>query len=272
MRTALSIILLFIFTVFSFGQPNVNLIGRLHNEKGIYKNNGKYGFVNYDGKINYLYDSICPPTTDNYLFALKGEHWGAVDLENNVIIPFEYEQIQETINKNQLGQDTFIVQKNGLLGIVDFRNKIVIPIKYDAFSGLCGINIKGHYVSKNSKTGIIDNTGNMIIPIEYDSLYYYSKEIIKANLNGKYGVINSQNEIIIPLEYDALTINMDPDRFDNVCINKIATIKGNSIYFFDTDGKMTREFNYGSGFLTKLNSMDNISDLKYIKACMIIKK
>jgi len=269
MKVILTIFSLVILTASSFGQPNENLTGRLHNGKGIYKSDGKFGFVNYAGKINYLYDSIRSPTTDKYAFALKGKHWGVIDFENKVVIPFEYEQIQETLNKNQLGQDTFIVQKNGLLGTIDSRNKIVIPIKYEAISGFCETNIKGHYVSRNGKTGIIDNNGNIIIPTEYDLLYYYSKVTIKVKRNGKYGVINSRNEIIIPFEYDSLFYDFDKFMLDSEHIDKFVSKKNNIWYYLDAKGKLIKQNVSTDEVMNKYDVNKFDDDFKYIKACTI---
>jgi hypothetical protein len=272
MKIITAIVLLMFSTTGIFGQPNQRPKRELHNGKGIYENKGKFGFINYAGKINYLYDSITSPTTDNYAFAMKNTNWGVIDLENNIIIPFEYEQIQETSNKNEIGKDTFIVQKNGLLGTIDFNNKIVIPVKYDAISGFCETNFNGHYVAKNGKIGIIDENGKIILPTEYDFLYYYSKETIKAKRNGKYGLINSEKKIIIPFEYDALTTYTENQILDKVCIDNFVLTKKDSIYFFDRDGKRIQKVDYISEDLSK-NYLRNIdSDFKYINACMITKK
>jgi len=267
MKAIITIGLYIISTLHLLGQPGQNKNLQLHNGKGIYESNGKYGFVNYSGKINYLYDSITSPTTDNYAFALKNKHWGVVDLDNNTIIPFEYEQIQETIYKNELGKDTFIVQKNGLLGTIDFKNKTVIPIKFEAISGFCETKIKGHYVTKNGKTGIVDKTGNIIIPTEYDHLYYHSKEIIKAKRNGKYGIINSQNITIVPFEYDSLFYDY-PNKsiLDHSSI--FITKKNDNWYYLDKDGKIIREKVLLEDIQRyyKTNTFDE--DFNYIKHCM----
>ena len=272
MKAFLTIISLAILTVYLFGQPNGNLTGRLHNGKGIYKSNGKFGFVNYAGKINYLYDSISTPMSDKYVFALKDKHWGVIDFENKVVIPFEYEQIKETINYNHLGEDTLIVQKNGLLGTINFRNIIVIPIEYEAISGYCQINFNGHYVVKDGKTGIIDKTGKIILPTEYDFLFYYTKEEIKAKSNGKYGLINSEMKIIIPFEYDALTTYAENQILDKVCIDNFVLTKRDSIYLFARDGKTIQKINYRNENSTEYNLDNNDSEFRYIKACMITKK
>ncbi len=273
MKAFLTIISLSIFTTFSFGQPNVTMSSRLHNGKGIYKKDSKFGFVNYAGKINYLYDSIRSALSDNYVFASKEKKWGVVDMENNVFIPFEYEQIQQTLSKNQLGKDTFIVQVKGLLGTIDYKNKIVIPIEYDAISGYCEINFNGHYVVKNGKTGIIDKNGKIILPTEYDFLFYYTKAAIKAKKDRKYGLINSEKKIIIPFEYDSLTTYTENQILDKVCIDEFVLTKSDSIYIFDSDGKTIIETDYRSENSYKKYDLANTdSDFKYIKACMITKK
>lgn len=270
MKAIITIGFFIVSTLFLLGQPGQNKNLQLHNGKGIYVRNGKYGFVNSVGKINYLYDSITSPTTDNYVFAMKGKHWGVIDFGNKAIVPFEYEQIQETIYKNQLGLDTFIVQKNGFLGTIDFKNKIVIPIKFEAISGFCETNFKGHYVTKNGKTGIVDKTGNIIIPTDYDFLYYYSKNTIKAKRNGKYGIINCKNEIVIPFEYDSFFYDhQNVFDIDTKKESKFVTKKNDIWYYLEVDGKIIQENVRFDDIQNEFNIKTFDKDFSYIKHYMI---
>ena len=50
---------------------------------------------------------------------------GLVSNDNRVIIPFEYDQLDEVVNFS------FILKKNKKIGLADVNGKIVIPVVYD---------------------------------------------------------------------------------------------------------------------------------------------
>lgn len=62
---------------------------------------------------------------EDYFIAKKGSKVGLVDLSGEIIVPFQYEDI----NCEHLGN--IFVKKNGKWGVVNEENKKLIPCKYD---------------------------------------------------------------------------------------------------------------------------------------------
>lgn len=87
--------------------------------------------------------------------AKKNGKWGYVDKNNNMVIPFEYEQVEDRfIADDCRGFDgTYIpVKKNGKMGIVNKQNQVVVPFEYTVIMhGDDGIFI----AQKNGKWGFI---------------------------------------------------------------------------------------------------------------------
>lgn len=70
------------------------------------------------------------PKNANQIFKSKGK-FGVLNYENNIIIPCEYELIENIYLSKE-----FIVKKNNKYGIVNSENKIVVEIEYDEFESM----------------------------------------------------------------------------------------------------------------------------------------
>lgn len=66
----------------------------------------------------------------NQIFKSKGK-FGVINYKNNVIIPCEYELIENIYLSKE-----FIVKKNNKFGIVNSENKVIVEIEYDGFKKL----------------------------------------------------------------------------------------------------------------------------------------
>lgn len=69
---------------------------------------------------NWFYGKEC------YQIAFKNKKCGIIDIDNNIKIPFEYDEI-----RFMDGKEKFIAKQNGKYGIVDINNKIIQEIVYD---------------------------------------------------------------------------------------------------------------------------------------------
>jgi hypothetical protein len=176
-------------------------------EYGIDFKGDKYGILKNSGDVNYTYDTLIYPNLKKYYFAQKEGKWGVVTMSDNIILPFEYEMVEQTWYNNFTGIDTFIVQKNGYLGTVDFQNNIVIPLKYDAISGWCEYGPSAHYVQLNQKIGLIKHSGEKIIPVEFDDVVYYTPDLILVIKDEKFGIINVNNHVIVPIDNDLIIVD-----------------------------------------------------------------
>ena len=174
-----------------------------------------------------------------------------------IIIPFEYQSINQTWYNNFSGIDTFIVQKNDKLGTIDFKNNVVIPIEYDGISGWVEWGPEAHYVKKDGKYGLLAHNGNLLIPVIYDDVFYYSNNIITVKNNEKKGIVNIRNQVIIPCIYDEIILDIDFWGFKSKNKNEDQIIvKKNNIWtYMNLKGDITRK-NVPNGEIIKKYATD----------------
>ena len=107
------------------------------------RKNGKWGYVKQDNDkkvIPYEYDAVnnltgtedgkcdfCRPVCGGYIPVKKGDLMGIIDLKNNTVVNFEYQNIMPGLN------GVFIAQKDGVWGVILIGNAV------DTF---LGVNLK----------------------------------------------------------------------------------------------------------------------------------
>lgn len=150
------------------------------------KRNGKYGFINPQGKtvIDFQYDEV--GQVGEYIPVKKQDKWGYIDKTGKVIMPLKYDDI------SRFTENLYIVKNNGKYGIIDNNEKIVVNYQYDNIFRLYP-NIA--VVINNGKYGLIDHAGKIILPIEYDSIYperqYYYQGVTTDNIGEVY-LVNTE--------------------------------------------------------------------------------
>lgn len=222
----------------------------------IFKENGKYGLINFDGK------KILEPEYDN-IYALTGFEKSVIVEKNGkkglvstsmgeVIIPPEYADITNLSNtydygyivkneankfgvikadktkvldlkydeiKKVVGKDTYVVVENGKLEIVDNKGNVILNSGFDS---VVEIESNDYIITRNGKYGVIDKTGKDIIPAEYEEIKVGCLNSFVAKKNGKYGVIDKAGSVIVDYKY-----------------NYINYIKEANIYECERDNKKT---------------------------------
>lgn len=92
--------------------------------------NGMVGMIDKTGGlvIPCVYSSLGNFSGDGLCPAEKDGQWGYIDRNNNVVIPFEYD--------DAYGADDGLaaVVKNGKCGLVDYSNQEAVPLEYDDIS------------------------------------------------------------------------------------------------------------------------------------------
>lgn len=236
--------------------------------------NGKYGLIDYDGKIvlNTEYDEITSLKSVQENLIIKKE--GKVGIANNVgqiIVPIEYKEVK--LLKEGYKNEYIIVDENGNSGIISTSGTIIIPPQYKEIKYLNSneiyaakiddkwnlVNkkgevlnnsyddykyIKGDYVivGQAGKYGIITTSGDVKIEPTYESLDYAFSVYYIAKLNSKYGLINTDNISIIPLEYISMKyweekdiIIADKTETETVLFDSNLTEKLKGIFVYEGD-------------------------------------
>ncbi|QZK91043.1 WG repeat-containing protein [Flavobacterium sp. CHNK8] len=174
-------------------------------ENGLMKvvKNGKIGYVNKDNKIiiPLIYDQV-KNISENKIIAEKDGFWGAIDLNNLTIIPFEYKHL------NPFHEDLAFFSKDTnskKIGYINSSNQIVIqPDLEFCWHGNFSNGIA--VAKKDGKFGYIDKKGIFFISNIYKEAFPFRNNIalVKLGNNEKFTFINEKGESIINKEYKQL--------------------------------------------------------------------
>ena len=201
----------------------------LNNKLGIVD---KYGMKIIDWDNDFDYDDIYYDDINNCIIFTKDSKTGVADKLGNEIFPATYESIEPW------DKGIFKVQKGNRYGLIDLNNNIITDIKYNKIgkleSGSAKVTIthptqswrqlenyidkKGKLISKYSDLndeyclvqefgllGVCDKLRNTKIPCLYDEIQLWVDDLVRVKSNGKWGVINiSDNSIRIPIKYDSI--------------------------------------------------------------------
>lgn len=212
------------------------------------------------------YDSIIPTYNDTVFIAYKERKCGVIGINNEIIHPFEYENILIR------GYDIFpsyLLQKKGKVGVL-YRNfkKIAEPVfdtlyltslidyEYFASYGGQGISEEGYVgciVVKNGVYGLNDTLGNQILSPEYRSIRATKLHggctdnidfFTVMNDHQKYGLFDEKGNSILPCVYDSIVVD---HRLLDSCgsdIIRIAIAKQNGKYkaFNIVTGEFSSEY------------------------------
>ncbi len=188
----------------------------------------KQKLINANGDIilDEGFDEITQISTSGIVFKKNGKY-GLMNFEKNVIIEPKYENLKE-INKNY-----YMALKDGLCGVIAENEEIKIPfeyndIYYDSKAGIYVAEDKDYNSTimdinfnvklKGILSDINTDKGYMKLKVDGEYKYYNFKfeektifEIFKTNTialskkDGKYGFINEKNEVVVDYIYDDAT-------------------------------------------------------------------
>ena len=191
---------------------------------GLLRENGQSVIaVQYDKplqKVGYIHSD-----STAYFIACKDNLFGLIDINNKIVLPFQYKNIQPTflyntielttdegkqlynMTKKQLALNLFYdkssvsdrflyLKRNGLETAVDCKHmQLLFPFKYNS---ILGLNDNEHFmVTIEGKTAVINRQDKQLIPYGYDEIKVTSKPnlfIIKKE--NQYGIVNLKNELV----------------------------------------------------------------------------
>mgnify|MGYP006072778061 FL=1 len=167
---------------------------------------GKWGVINYDGKVllNTEYDSIeSVQGIKNALLIEKEGKYGVADNEGKIILDPIYTGVTNLGKDNRSG---YIVKNDeGLYGIVDASKNVILENKYEEIEKVYGNDL--YVVSQNGKQKIVNKDGQDVLTEGFDQITNILKTkdsgVIYTS-NGKYGIMTLTGEIKIEAQYDNL--------------------------------------------------------------------
>ena len=138
----------------------------------------KYMVYDLNGNLLDTYNLLRNNWNDDAIFAVKkGGKWGYIDGYGKVIVPFEYEEV------NNFSEGLASVRKDGKWGYINPKNEIVIPFEFTNRGVSSFKNGVAKYYT-DSGIGLINMKGEIIAEPKYDSIEYVNGNIAIVSFNG----------------------------------------------------------------------------------------
>jgi len=156
----------------------------------------KYGVIDLTGQyvVPAIYDYI-PRYEDgiassSLLIAEKDGYYGLININNQIIAPFEYTGYGKH-NENWAK----LRDKNGNWGVIDKEGKTIMPFVYDSLY-YYGNKNNTYIVEKNSKFGLINLiTQQIVLPVEYDDMEMLEYDISFVKMaEDSYAIYNGKGK------------------------------------------------------------------------------
>lgn len=164
------------------------------------------------------------------LIAQKDSSTGIIDINENIILPFSYDEIDYFSKELRKSNETYgFVYKGNRLGLIDSKASITAELEY-AKSSKFYIENKSSFKNINNKYGIISLKGEILIPFEFDKYIGFYNGLAEVVKGKKLGLYNANYELILPPIYDFIYYN-GPNNFIEVRLNGKYGI-------YDTAGKV----------------------------------
>lgn len=172
-----------------FQKPAVQDILSHQEDYLLAKIDGKYGFLDHNGKLRIAnrYDGAFGFSEGLAPFQLLG-HWGYINKTEHIIIQPLYDQVfpfQDGLAR---------VEKAGKWGIIDQEGHAVLPLEY---SGIEAVDHKW-LLHKGAKTGLTQWNGKIISYAKYDQLIDLPPDHLLVEWNGEWGLVNYAGINLIP--------------------------------------------------------------------------
>lgn len=150
--------------------PEVARVQKLGNDIQFYQTDGrqwaisKSGDTVFQGNYDHCLPQFCYLNKRCYLGVKKDGKAGLIDLQKNVIVPFEFDKVEYTG-----GYDNFVQVwlPDGRCGIWNLQGREVLPPAYFSIAK----KERGYFKVQDFKTkkyGLVDSLGQIRMPLEYD--------------------------------------------------------------------------------------------------------
>lgn len=198
-----------------------NISGDLMYEKSTlkYKENGKYGIINFAGKkiTKAIYDEIENlPYKEGELLVKQNDKYGVININGGKIVNIEYDQIsvdEYYSDGDKYKYAGYIIsnktQEGYRYGYINYKGELLEDIEYNELSRNNDVDDKDNIYlicAKNGQYGVTQN-GKKILENEYQSINFdKTNNVFVIEKSKKYGIANLTGKIVVPVEYSQIDI------------------------------------------------------------------
>lgn len=166
-----------------------------------------FGFVNENGEelIPCLYqqtESTPEYFHDGIVRLKKNGKYGIIDFKGRILVNFEYDYFIGFDWEKGFPKDYLCAKKDGKCFYINMRNFDIIPSEYEyAEEFKDGLSL----IKKNSKYGFVNRNFEEVIPCVFDyARSFREKRTIVSDSSRKFGVINEKGELIVKCIYNEI--------------------------------------------------------------------
>lgn len=173
---------------------------QFHHGIAIVRVGEHFGAINETGKIvipiEYLILADISYLGPTMLMAIKERLFGVIGIKNNVIIPFEYDEVLP------LG-GMITVRKKNKKGLFNHKGQLIVPIEYDEIQHPISTSTSIN-VCQKGKWGVVNKKGQIICEPKYDEIdsFGFACGRLAVCRDGKWGFINWNGREVIECIYD----------------------------------------------------------------------
>ena len=140
----------------------------------------KYMVYDLNGNLLDTYDGFINNWSGNGIFGVKKwGKWGYIDGYGKVIIPLEYEEV------NNFSEGLAAVRKDGKWGYINLKNEVVIPIEFtNKEVGYFKNGGAEYYTDRGA--GLINLKGEIIAEPKYNSIEYVKENVAIVSFDDYY--------------------------------------------------------------------------------------
>ena len=199
-------------TIIPFVYP---CISNTKKEQYIVFQKGKYGLISKQGInivspiYNEIYDNLAGPYYEVTKGIGKNRKVGIIDTSGKIIIPLEYEYIQQPFEKFP---QTFICNNGKLYQLINTNGEKL----GSQYKQLWSLDSDGGYIVTHDtqKYGLIDQFGKEIFPLKWESISYGNMDhFILQNEKNEFGIYDINNIELFPFQKLNDIFHLDKDLY-----------------------------------------------------------
>lgn len=231
-----------------------------------YKQNGKYGLINFNGKkiTKPIYEEINGlENKESELLVKNNQKYGVINSKGAKLIKENYDDVQADgyyTDENKYGKSGYIVgnktESGYRYGYINYKLKKVLEVEYNEITRIQGVTDTNDIyliASKNGKYGVQKNNKTLINysyqGIDFDG----NNKIFEIQRNSKYGIFNINGKEILPIEYEEIEVNgtyIQGRKGDEI---KLFSIYGDEI----NDSQYTTMITAGENYYITIDNIGN---------------
>src|SRR5690606_16505771 len=124
---------------------------------------------------------------------------GYIDIHQNVLIPFDYDDLGVFSSANELAP----AKKNGKSGVINRKGETIVPFIYDKVNYFYNSGLA--IVIKDKKFGFVNALGKEIIPIIYENVdQTMTDEIVLVSKNKKWAFFSNKGKQLTDYKFDEI--------------------------------------------------------------------